>query len=169
MSALCYEQVFRSTRSTFWGRNALAEVICNYNYGEKESRLLFAAGESLENVGESKIPDCLKFKDLQLLLKQICREAIRKHLLDLDPHSNLFCRIPRLGLPQLLNQYLLYGESLDDGKEEEEDFGCDDDHDNDGKNGCDSDDDINDHSNIDEHDNSDDNENIFDTGSDDSA
>ena len=39
----------------------------------------------------------------------------------LDPHSNLFNRIPRLGLPEVLNQYLLYGVSFDDDDYDEED------------------------------------------------
>ena len=63
---------------------------------------------------ENKIPDCLTFHDSQLQLKHICREAIRKHLLDLDPHQHLFGRIPKLGLPFALINYLLYGQSLDD-------------------------------------------------------
>ena len=47
-------------------------------------------------------------------LKHICREAIRKHLLSLDRHSNLFGRVPRLEgeIPSSLVQYLLYNMSL---------------------------------------------------------
>ena len=41
-------------------------------------------------------------------LKHICRETIRKHLLKLDPHEHLFGRVPRLGLPKPLVNYLLY-------------------------------------------------------------
>ena len=44
-----------------------------------------------------------------LCLKEKCRNVIRKHLLELDPHENLFIRVPRLGLPSLLTEYLLYG------------------------------------------------------------
>ena len=43
-----------------------------------------------------------------------CRETIRRHLLKLDPHENLFFRIPRLGLPSRLAKYLLYDTSLDE-------------------------------------------------------
>ena len=43
-------------------------------------------------------------------LKPLCREAIRKQLLEEDPHGeNLFTRIPKLGLPSIINDYLLYG------------------------------------------------------------
>ena len=49
-----------------------------------------------------------------LNLRHICRETIRKHLLNLDPHTHLFDRMPRLGLPSLLTRYLLYYKSLDD-------------------------------------------------------
>ena len=77
--------------------------------------LLYAAGETLDGpIDAEKLPDCLRFDDLQLMLKHICREAIRKHLLSLDPHTHLFYRIPRLGLPSSLNRYLLYNTSLDD-------------------------------------------------------
>ena len=76
-------------------------------------RLLFAAGETLGGTSDAeKLPDCLKFADLQLELKHICREAIRKHLLSLDPHTHLFGRIPQLHLPVSLTKYLLYETSM---------------------------------------------------------
>ena len=40
------------------------------------------------------------------------------HLLKLDPHENLFIRVPRLPLPKALQSYLLYDQSLDDVAEE---------------------------------------------------
>ena len=46
-------------------------------------------------------------------LAHLCRQAIRKHLIELDPHENLFSRIPKLGLPAVPNKYLLYNVSLD--------------------------------------------------------
>ena len=49
----------------------------------------------------------------------MCGEAIRKHLLDLDPHRHLFSRVPRLGLPRSLTEYLLYDMSLDTHSEED--------------------------------------------------
>ena len=48
-------------------------------------------------------------------LKEVCREATRKHLLIVDPHENLFGSIPQLQLPSSLIDYLLYNISLDDG------------------------------------------------------
>ena len=75
--------------------------------------LLFAAGETLDcPINAKKLPDCLRFDDLQLMLKHIYREAIRKHLLSLDRHTHLFNRIPQLQLPSLLTEYLLYDTSL---------------------------------------------------------
>ena len=47
-----------------------------------------------------------------LNLANICRKAIRKHLLQLDPHSHLFARIPRLPLPAALARYLLFNQNL---------------------------------------------------------
>ena len=171
-------------RVNFVGRNALAEVLEHKH--KKASRLLFGIGETLPKVPEYMIPDFLKFEDLQLELKHICREAIRKHLLKLDLHSNLFNRIPRLGLPEVLNQYLLYEVSFDDDddydeeeeeekEEEEEDccydeYGCvvyDDDDDNDDADDYGCDDDDHDDDDNKSGDNNDDNENIFGSGSDD--
>ena len=77
-------------------------------------RLLFAAGETLDGITDEKIQIYLIFNYDKLSLKHLCREAIRKHLLDLDPHTHLFGRVPRLGLPSLLTEYLLYNMSLDD-------------------------------------------------------
>ncbi len=52
-------------------------------------------------------------------LKNQCRKVIRKYLLTLDPHTNLFVQIGQLqmtheraGLPEKLVSYLLFGQSL---------------------------------------------------------
>ena len=74
--------------------------------------LLLAAGEKRKRFRDKDIPEMLKFENERLQLKHMCREAIRKHLIDLDGHANLFGRIPQLGLPSILNEYLLYDESL---------------------------------------------------------
>ena len=88
--------------------------------------LLFAAGETIDGTtvergdyyGNGKvqvpIPEFLLHQDLRFCLKHLCREAIRKHLILLDPHTHLFDKVPRLGLPAALQEYLLYGMSLDD-------------------------------------------------------
>ena len=47
------------------------------------------------------------------VLAELCRTKIRKYLLDLDQHTNLIFRIPQLGLPTSLTEYLLYDISLD--------------------------------------------------------
>ena len=82
--------------------------------------LLYAAGETLDGTYVDKIPEELKFEDEKVELKQICREAIRKHLLKLDPHQHLFSRIPQLGLP-FLTEYLLFNQSLDDDDDSDDD------------------------------------------------
>ena len=76
--------------------------------------LLIAAGENFDHLKWM----ISKFEmdvvpETQINLKHICREAIRKHLLSLDPHTHLFGRVPRLGLPTLLQSYLLYEQTLD--------------------------------------------------------
>ena len=51
--------------------------------------------------------------DREISLTDLCREAIRKHLLQMSP-INLFFRVPKLGLPTLLQEYLLFNVTLDD-------------------------------------------------------
>ena len=104
--------------------------------GEKRKdicRLLFAAGETPDGIPDDEIPDCLKFDDLQLGLKHICREVIRKHLLSLDPHTHLFGRVLRLGLPSSLTEYLLYNQTLDDDIDDNRSGDSDTDDDNNDK------------------------------------
>ena len=74
--------------------------------------LLYAAGETLDDTSVQWGNKYLRHKDLRLNLKQSCREAIRKRLLEVDRHSNLFGRIPRIGLPSVLCRFLLYDQSL---------------------------------------------------------
>ena len=93
---------------------------------KKSGILLLAAGEKLQGTELRKyiprgrvfpveIPDYLQHApELKLRLKHLCREAIRNHLITLDPHSYLFNRIPRLGLPSALNTYLLYSMSIEE-------------------------------------------------------
>ena len=64
------------------------------------------------------IPDYLQFPELKLCLKHMCRQTIRNHLLHLDPHRHLFHRIPRMGLDEILNSYLLYDISLEDNSDQ---------------------------------------------------
>ena len=69
------------------------------------SHLLSAAGQTV----------MIRFlKSSTDTLHHHCRMAIRRHLLKLDQHENLFLRIPRLGLPSRLTKYLLFGTSLDE-------------------------------------------------------
>ena len=77
--------------------------------------LLFAAGERLDDRDlREKINTFFDLEECDLDLKHLCRERLRRHLIDLNPHAHLFNRIPYLGLPPLLNEYLLYDVSLDD-------------------------------------------------------
>ena len=54
-------------------------------------------------------------------LQNICREAIRAHLLKINPNSHLFNRMPRLGLPLSLVNYMLYDVTLDDEESSDND------------------------------------------------
>ena len=104
------------------GRNTLQFSIEGNQRNVKEiNMLLYAAGETLDEptvptdsgTVQVNIPDYLKELRENLDLKHLCREAIRKHLIDLDPHEHLFGRMPQLGLPSLVMEYLLYDCSLD--------------------------------------------------------
>ena len=69
----------------------------------------------VSNIPEEKKPnDVVQMTEFQMNLKDICRKAIRKHLLHLDPNSHLFGRVPLLPLPEALKGYLLYYKSLDE-------------------------------------------------------
>ena len=107
--------------------------------------LLFAAGEKImPSVGctNTAIPEYIQHE--QLSLKEKCREAIRKHLLDIDPQGNLFHRIPKIGLPSVLDRYVLFDMSIDD--DDDDNAAADDDDDDDDDDG-DLDDDNNDNIN----------------------
>ena len=85
----------------------------------KVIKCLFAAGETPPDDATVRgIAFKTKMEESGIVLKQMCREAIRKHLLELDPHAHLFHRVPRLGLPSLLTEYLLYNISLDDNDDD---------------------------------------------------
>ena len=73
--------------------------------------LLAAAGKKID---ESTVESPRYMQPKETSLKHLCREAVRNHLLNLDPHTHLFGRVPRLGLPSLITDYLLYNVSLDD-------------------------------------------------------
>ena len=86
-------------------------------------RLLYTAGEMIGEATE-KVRNLLSESESEVCLKHLCRGAIRKHLLELDPSGNLFVRVPRLGLPAVLCDYLLYNLSLDvdDSDDHEHDY-----------------------------------------------
>ena len=97
------------------GRNALVTAI-SYSKSEDDLNLcmlLYAVGETLDESDEDKIPDYFKELRKKMDLKHLCREAIRKHLIYLDPHDHLFGRIPQLGLPSIVTEYMLYNCTLD--------------------------------------------------------
>ena len=70
--------------------------------------LLYAAGENIRPPEELKLTK----KEVSTLMN-LCRLTLRSRLILLNSKRNLFVRIPRLGLPWLLNSYLLYNVSLD--------------------------------------------------------
>ena len=90
------------------GQNALEDCASVSNRNVKLMTLLFAAGETIEG----KITYSDRWKHREVDLNHLCREAIRKHLLEMDPYTHLFDRVPRLGLPRSLCAYVLYNQTL---------------------------------------------------------
>ena len=88
------------------------DTLCLYPKSQDLLSLLYTSGE---NIDLSNTPEEIKPKNFvsmtkfQMNLMDICRKAIRKHLLHLDPHSHLFGRVPQLGLPPSLEKYLMFG------------------------------------------------------------
>ena len=104
------------------GKNALQICIArSHEIRRDKCMLLFVAGEQIDltanifNFLGSRyiIPDYLKQLDNALCLKDLCRIAIRKHLISLNEHQQLFGRIAQLGQPSLICSFLLYDMSLD--------------------------------------------------------
>ena len=112
-------------RKTNYGNNALAMSIL-YNSTpncEEMTRLLFAAGETLDDTVIDDYPnfrryldsiksDAMGYRESKLCLLVRCRDVIRRHLLALNRHLHLFGRVRQLGLPSPLASYLLYDVSL---------------------------------------------------------
>ena len=100
-----------------------SKALENKSLNLRLATMLYAAGETIddsinkENESKTLLPnrpllDWLKESKAKLSLMDSSREVIRKHLLIVDPHRNLFDRVPKLGLPAMLNNYLLYNVSL---------------------------------------------------------
>ena len=118
----------------YFHRYALGRILLENEPSKYEDAImvLYAAGEIIVGgmTGHTfDLPTALQFKD-KLQLKHMCRYTIRKHLLKLDPHQHLFCRIPKLGLPSIMTGYLLFNVSLDKEIDDDDDD-SDDDEDND--------------------------------------
>ena len=107
------------------GQNALTNYIAKGKpVKENMCTLLLAAGETVDvNTLKRRsrfdrlleqvfVPDFLLHESFTFSLKDRCRQVIRKHPLDLDPHKHLFYRLPKLGLPPTLSEYLLYNMAI---------------------------------------------------------
>ena len=81
---------------------------CRASFVLDVERYLLAAEERLDKA----LPE--EGSQTSLFLSHLCRETIRKHLLKLDRHGNLFVRVPKLGLPATVDSFLLFNVSLSD-------------------------------------------------------
>lgn len=97
---ICSNNRFKALKAQISGNE---ECIC----------LMFAAGEKLRNTEATNVPDIVKVENKGLDLKHLCRKSIRKHLLDINPNEHLFKRIPKIGFPSIINDYLLYETSIE--------------------------------------------------------
>ena len=106
-------------RKNMDGHNALTYSVFHGSSPEVVN-VLFAAGETVDRkfvVRRGIYSETVPCKDIPTHITEpaqdrtlfgMCRNTIRSHLLHLDPHTNLLGRIPQLGLPSLLNRYLLH-------------------------------------------------------------
>ena len=112
----------RINRSNIQLQNALTSYMTwPYDVTKENVMILFAAGETIDGTvvmrGSTKpvnVSNFLPCTEFEPCLKSMCRSAIRHYLMNIDPHENLFRRIPLLGLSQSLSQYLLYDVTLHD-------------------------------------------------------
>ena len=119
-------------RTNTLGNNALKTHLVKCHPPSKTvSVQLQAAGEEVAASIFFQIPKFLQHKRIGMQLKHMCRQTIRKHLMQIDPHQHLFIRIPQLGLPSALNRYLLLNMSLETSATDDEDGGESDDDDDD--------------------------------------
>ena len=81
---------------------------CMVKFKPVTCMLLFAAGEMLNENILDKMAFFFRFNEIGIQLKHLCREAIRKYLIKLEPNVHLFNRIPQLDLPNIITEYLLY-------------------------------------------------------------
>ena len=99
--------------------NALTTCLHLREERRESALLLFAAGETIDESAVKRVPKYLQpEKDINLL--DICRGRIRQHLLTLDPHAHLFDRVPLLGLPATVTNFLVHNQTLDDSQEDSE-------------------------------------------------
>ena len=118
------------------GMNALEYVVWKkLNVSNDVVMLLFAAGERVsapllhqlterEDGNSARLVLCLNglvTNNGELRLEHLCRQAIRSHLMFVDRHQNLFCRIPQLrnSVPEAMKEYLLFDLSVDTRRDEE--------------------------------------------------
>lgn len=88
----------------------------------EHAMVLYAAGADIDiasqiQIRTREVVDVAKYlpevpNDRNKTLFELCRQKIRKHLLSVNNKTNLFCTIPRLNLPDLLEKALLYNTCL---------------------------------------------------------
>ena len=123
----CVKLLLRSGDKVNFFNNKKQNALCSHISKSKKLNmspgitmvlLLYATGETLDGITVDKHDDntscVLDYLDKrEINLKELCRETIRQHLLNLNRHHCLFNKIPQLGLLKLLTQYLLCNMSLD--------------------------------------------------------
>ena len=119
--------LFRSEAKINWINQKNINALCSYIEISKTMKkspdrtmllLLDAAGERINGITideEEENTSCvLDYLDKrEINLKELSREAIRNHLLNINRYDNLFARMTKLGLPKILTQYRLFNVSLD--------------------------------------------------------
>ena len=104
------------------GKNAL-EVVINDGFTGPVQELLLAAGNTINERYKSLIWSWHLISDEEeFSLKHLSREAVRKQMITAHPHDNLFQTVPKLGIPSILESYLVYDISVNDDDYSDKEF-----------------------------------------------
>ena len=99
--------------------NALTQCLRAKDERREAALLLFAAGETIDESPLKEVPEYLQPRK-EINLMDICRRNIREHLLELDPHENLFVRVSKLGLEVTVSDFLVYNQTIEDTHDDAE-------------------------------------------------
>ena len=89
----------------------LCKAVCEEHCMDKVLKFLIAAGEEKRSGPVNSALESLLFGKGKVLPADLCRKVIRKHLVQVNQHQNLFIPHDELPLPVSLKTFLVYEQS----------------------------------------------------------